>query len=298
MLSEGELNTLIGVSLDGVATFTGAVGKMLLRHAAVTGNCWYYPLGFFFTAMIDPAFDASAYSFAAGSIITACAGLVIVWTVILAPCFLGEPLTPTRAWSALLICVGTLFTGVFGNHEEVERSVDEYLALFTRPAACGYYVVLVVSVLVCWARSRATTRPEVKGFYLSALAGLLAGNTFTTKACVEMLECVAEHEDVGCDQNPFYTPWPYLLFCCTLFFSGGSLLILGYAELTCEALMAITVFEGCMIISGAVAGNVVLDEAAGQSWVALSGYTASFIVILIGLGVLFKGELAPPPSLL
>ena len=81
-------------------------------------------------------------------------------------------------------------------------------------------------------------------------------------------------------------------------FSGGSLLILGYAELTCEALMAITVFEGCMIISGAVAGNVVLDEAAGQSWVALSGYTASFIVILIGLGVLFKGELAPPPSLL
>ena len=81
---------------------------------------------------------------------------------------------------------------------------------------------------------------------------------------------------------------------------GGnvSLYSLRYAELTCEALMAITVFEGCMIISGAVAGNVVLDEAAGQSWVALSGYTASFIVILIGLGVLFKGELAPPPSLL
>ena len=74
-----------------------------------------------------------------------------------------------------------------------------------------------------------------------------------------MLECVATHKAVGCDENPFYTVWPYLLGCGTLVFSGGSLLILGYAELSCEALMAITVFEGFMIISGAVAGNVVLE---------------------------------------
>ena len=46
-----------------------------------------------------------------------------------------------------------------------------------------------------------------------------------------MRACVC---DARCDENPFYTPWPYVLFCCTLAFSGGSLLILGYAELTCE----------------------------------------------------------------
>ena len=67
-LDQGELNTVIGVGLDTVATFTGAVGKMLLRHAAVTGNMWFYPLGFLFTGVIDPAFDATAYSFAAASI--------------------------------------------------------------------------------------------------------------------------------------------------------------------------------------------------------------------------------------
>ena len=32
--------------------------------------------------------------------------------------------------------------------------------------------------------------------------------------------------------------------------------------------MAITVFEGCMIVSGAASGNIVLDEVAGQSWAA------------------------------
>ena len=168
-LDQGELDTVIGVGLDTVATFTGAVGKMLLRHAAVTGNMWFYPLGFLFTGVIDPAFDASAYSFAAASIVTACAGLVIVWTVILAPCYLGEPLTQSRAGSALLICAGTIGTGVFGNHVEVERTVDEYLALFTRPAACAYYAVLAVCLAACLARkappaaarASSTLRPQL-----------------------------------------------------------------------------------------------------------------------------------------
>ena len=50
--------------------------------------------------------------------------------------------------------------------------------------------------------------------------------------------------------------------------------------------MAITVFEGCMIVSGAASGNIVLNEVAGQSWAALGGYALSFGVILLGLGVL------------
>ena len=152
---------VLGVGLDAVATLTGTVGKQLLRYAATTRNPWYYPLGLFFTGIIDPIFDAAAYSFAAASIVTACAGLVIVWNVLLAPYTLGEPLTPSRKWAAALICVGTVLTGLFGNHVEVicpcrhptrirapsaaaradppvpwpsqvHRTVDEYLTLFTR----------------------------------------------------------------------------------------------------------------------------------------------------------------------
>jgi len=290
MASSNSNSWIIGVALDAVATLTGTIGKQLLRYAALKRNVIYYPIGFFFTAFIDPAFDVAAYSFAAASIITACAGLVIVWNVLLAPCTLGEPLTAERKLSAVLICIGTILTGVFGSHEEASLTLNEYLALFSRPAACAYYVLLAIVLLVL-ARLSVSGRLEARGFYVSALAGLLAGNTFTTKASVELLDCVLQNKEVGCDENPFLTMWPYLLLCGTLLFSGGSLLILALALRDSEALMAITVFEGCMIIAGVFSGNLVLDEISGQTARGLAGYTLSLAIIMAGLAVLIRGEL-------
>ena len=91
-----------------VATLAGAGGKQLLRYAAVSRNGWFYPLGLCLTAVIDPAFDLAAYSFAAQSIIAAMAGLTVVWNVVLAPFTLGEKLTPSRKLGAALICIGVL----------------------------------------------------------------------------------------------------------------------------------------------------------------------------------------------
>ena len=144
----------------------------------------------------------------------------------------------------------------------------------------------------------------------------------TSETCARWRRCVASPVD-GCESNPFATSiWPYLLGLLTLFSSGGSLLILAYALRSCEAtaplhaaradaapstkptarrapqaLMAITVFEGCMIISGAASGNVVLDEISALSPIGLYAYGASVAVILGGLGVLLHGELGPKPEL-
>ena len=83
---------IIGVLLDCVATLAGAAGKQLLRFAAVKQTPCYYVLGLCLTAVIDPAFDLVAYSYAAQSIIASMAGMVIVWNVLLAPITLGEEL--------------------------------------------------------------------------------------------------------------------------------------------------------------------------------------------------------------
>jgi len=79
--------------------------------------------------------------------------------------------------------------------------------------------------------------------------------------------------------------------CLSLFTASTSLFMLGWGLRRYEALYMITVFEGFMIISGAISGNLVMDERAGQSAPLLVLYALSICVILAGLYVLCKGEL-------
>ena len=141
------------------------------------------------------------------------AGMVVVWNIVIAPCTLGEQLTRTRVWGALLIIIGTLLVGLMGNHNDTKRSVGEYLVLFGRFEAMAYYLIFALWSGVCGYYWRHGS-PFVSGFYVGALGGSLAGNMFTTKAVVEMLKCVftGDPDDpcdaVSCEFNPFFTIWP------------------------------------------------------------------------------------------
>jgi len=278
-----------------VATLAGTGGKQLLRYAVVKNNAWYYPLGLLCTAVIDPAFDVSAYSFAAQSIIAPMGGMVVVWNIAIAPYTLGEALTRSRVAGAVLIIVGTLFVGLAGNHEDTKRSVDEYLALFARGEAVLYYVLLTLWCAVCGYYWRHGS-PFVSGFYVGAFGGSLAGNMFTTKAVVEMIKCITTGDQTDpCDQtscayNPFFTVWPYFFMLVSLVFACVSLWMLAVGLRTFEALYMITVFEGFMIISGSISGNIVMNEKEGQPTWRLCVYAMAIGVILVGLYILCVGE--------
>ena len=280
----------VGLLLDCVAALAGAIGKQLLRHAAVSRNRWFIPLGLCFTAIIDPAFDLLAYSFAAQSIIAAAAGLGIVWNVLLAPCTLGERLTRSRITGAGLICVGTVCIGVFASHVEVERTPDAYLTLFLRPAALAYYAAFVVWTVLCLAFYYCAS-PTVGAFFLCALGGSLAGNSFTTKAAVELTECGVESAGCGGISSPFESPLFYVFAATSLTTASLSLALLVVSLRGFEALYMITVYQGFFILAGAVSGNLVMDEKAGRSTQGLSLYTLSVAVVIVGLYVLTRGEL-------
>ena len=291
-MSDGSSLWYVGVLLDVAATLAGAGGKQLLRYAAVTRNAWYYPLGLCLTAVIDPAFDLAAYSFAAQSIIAACAGLTVVWNVILAPFTLGEELTPSRKIGAALICLGTICLGVFGNHEEVERTPEEYLALFVRPTAIAYFVGYAIWGALCLGVYRCHSDPTVGSFFLCAFGGSLAGNSFTTKAAVELTECGVEGA-VGCGDivSPFASPLFYLFAGASLTTATLSLALLAVSLRGYEALYMITVYQGFFILAGALSGNLVMDDKAGQSAERLGLYAGSVVAVLVGLYILTKGEL-------
>ena len=287
----------IGVLLDAIATLAGTGGKQLLRFAVIKNNNWYVPLGLVCTAIIDPFFDLLAYSFAAQSIISPMGAMVVVWNVAIAPCTLGEVLTRSRKIGAGLIVLGTLFVGFFGNHNDTERTVDEYLELFARPVALFYYLFSAIWCCVCGYYWRHGT-PFVSGFFVGAFGGSLAGNMFTTKAVVEMMKCVATKDPddpcavASCAYNPFMTFWPYLFILVSLTLACVSLWMLAVGLKTFEALYMITVFEGFMIISGAVSGNLVMNEKEGQPWLSIGMYAVGISIILCGLYILCKGEIA------
>ena len=259
----------IGVVLDMIATLAGTIGKQLLRYAVVTKEMRYYPLGLFFTAVVDPVFDLSAYSFAAQSIIAPCAGMVVVWNVLLAPYTLQEKLTAPRLIGAVLVCIGTVIMGLCGNHDDVDRTVAEYIALFSRPAAIIYYVIFT---LYCGAMTYVILRKGrfASSFALGALGGSFAGNMFTTKAVVEMADCFRDYdrsveEIEGCSPNPFLGPTPYLFASVSMACACISLYMLAVGLRDFEALYMITVFEGFMIIFGALSGTAALSTCP-PSW--------------------------------
>ena len=253
----------IGVLLDMIATLAGTIGKQLLRYAVLTKEMRYYPLGLFFTAVVDPVFDLSAYSFAAQSIIAPCAGMVVVWNVLLAPYTLQEKLTASRLIGAVLVCIGTVIMGLCGNHDEVDRTVAEYIALFSRPAAIIYYALFT---LYCGAMTYVILRKGrfASSFAQVALGGSFAGNMFTTKAVVEMADCFRDYDRTaeeieGCSPNPFLGPTPYLFASVSLALACISLWLLAVGLRDFEALYMITVFEGFMIIFGALSGTAALS---------------------------------------
>jgi len=278
----------VGILFDAVATFAGTCGKQMLRKAVTTRNGWYYPLGLFLTAFIDPAFDLVAYSFAAQSIIAACAGLVVVWNVMLAPCTLGEKLTPSRKIGATVICTGTILVGVFGSHDDPQRTPTEYLELFTTPQACGYYMAFGLWACACVAAYYCAS-PTLGAPALCAFGGSLAGNSFSTKAAVELTECGAL--DPGCPGSPFASPLFYLFGGFSLFNAAFSLYLLAISLRRYEALYMITVYQGFFVLSGALSGNFVMDEKAGRPWDVLAYYSASIGLVLAGLAILCHGEL-------
>ena len=73
-----------------------------------------------------------------------------------------------------------------------------------------------------------------------------------------------------------------------------SLWLLAVGLRTFEALYMITVFEGFMIISGSISGNVVMNEKEGQPAFRLIWYAIAILIILCGLYILCKGERAGP----
>lgn len=254
----------IGILFAAMTNLFGTLAKHCFRRAALVRSSHrmyaLYGLGLLFV-MCEPPGDMIALSFAPMAIVTSCSGLTNVFNLLLAPCTLGEKLTRVRVGSALAVLVGTIGVGCFGPHEHRDRTAHEYILLFSTHRVIFYYVCLVTWLLVAAAIAYMNRFPGARLFG-AAFAGTLLGNNIMTKIVVQLVICAADGEThAGCDgENPLHTWEMYIFFLLAVGIAMGGMVANAITLRSAEALDAITIFQGFLLIFGAMSSYFVLNE--------------------------------------
>jgi hypothetical protein len=112
------LSELRQLAIDNGAQLTSLSERVAGREFVTNGStsteelaccrraCGVRALGLFINTIIGPILDMSSTAFAPSSLIAPVTGTDIIWNVVLAPCTLGEKLTPLRVVGCLFIAGG------------------------------------------------------------------------------------------------------------------------------------------------------------------------------------------------
>jgi len=283
----------LGVVLEVLSTLSGTAGKQLIRLSELNrksspwcANSAFYA-GLVINTVAGPILDMAAYSFAAQSLIAPFGGLDVVWNAVLAPYILKETLTRSRLYSCVLIFTGTLSSGVFGSHSDVQYTVEllEDLLLDWRVVMyLGFVLALVLFNIAVPMR-----RPKgdlVRGISLGVTAGTIAGNMFCVKGSVELIETA-----IWRDRGDMWLHWlPYALLGGAAFFALTNVIFMTRGLLEFEALFMVTIYEGSMIVSNIISACVVLLELDGLAFWQVCLYMVSVLMVCAGMAGLCIGE--------
>ena len=287
----------LGVFYSLLSTLLGTVGKDLFRLAFVTGRRHYHLLGFLLAVVIDPLLNIAALSHATQAIVSACAGFVIVWNVLLAPFVLSEHMTRIRLIASALILGGTVGVGLSGPHYEVVRTEAEYIRLFSEPGAITFFLLLALACGMFLWRWRSAPLGDGRPWG-AVLGGAIAGNAFFLKAAIAIIGCSMHSTDrasKGClHDNPWGSWEIYVIGALAILAAAGGLFVLALTLRHAEALDAVTIFTGVQIVSSALSANIVLHENQMTDGWCIMIYCMSLGVILVGLTLLAIREMKYP----
>jgi uncharacterized membrane protein len=301
--SEGSLPNLwyLGVLLEIVSTMSGTVGKQLIRLAELkrrkNPRCGRIALtvGLIVNTAVGPIVDMGAYSFAAQSLIAPFGGLDVVWNALLAPYILKEKLTRRRVIGCILIVIGTLMAGGFGNHTDHEYTLD-----YLEDTLINVRVLVYFCVFFAWFLlnrlylMKKPTGSAIRGISLGCTAGTIAGNMFCVKGAIELIQR-SIHEEEG----EIWLHWlPYALLAGAVFFALTNVIYMTKGLQEFEALFMVTIYEGSMIVSGCVSGTVVLLDLEDLEHWRVALYALSVVVVVAGMYVIFSEEAKSKSSLM
>jgi len=286
----------LGIILGVFASMTGTIGKQLLRFSELqkeNGSTFVSTAalsgGLALNVAVGPLVDMGSYAFAPQVVIAPLGGLDVVWNTLIAPCTLGEKLTPTLLVGVVLIAAGATGTSFFGHHDDQEYTLQVIEDTFVRPGVGIYLGFLALwaafNILVLQPRSAASEGEpwapgdKIRGLSLGMTAGSISGNMFCVKAFVELVETSIRRKDAG-----IWAHWiPYVLLLGAVFFALSNVFFLQKAMREYEALFMGAVFEGTLIISACISGFVVFADGENLKWWQLLLYWLMLIGMVVGI---------------
>lgn len=267
----------LGIASELVGTLFNVSGKQLVRYAALTGRNWPLLIGVLLWEGVYPLFDMVALLLAPESTVLSVDGMIVVWNIILAPYTLGEPITLSKLVAASVVTLGTAGAGVFGSKGERERTSGEYLQLLGQPNSIVYYCIWLLIVLSSAALlHRYELRSRVSGLWQGVLAGWFGGSAFILKV---VLEYVKEGE--------WWSGYLWAFVALFGLYVSCAILMLSFALKRHESTFIIPIYEGTVVLNGAINGYLVLNDYEGEAyrW-QIATYWMSILVILFGLYLL------------
>ena len=263
----------LGIFLELLGTLFNVGGKQCIRYAQITGKMQFWLIGVVLWSVVYPVFDISALNFAPESTVFSVDGMIVVWNIILAPYTLGEPITRSKLTSALVVTVGTIGAGAFGSRADSATTSAEYMALLCSASSMFYYLLffLVVGGCIVLLR-RHDARSRVGGLLLGVLAGWFGGCAFFLKVLIQFVR-----------EDAWESGWLYFFGILTVAYMAFAVYCVSAALGRHEAVYIIPIYEGVLIVNGAVNGYLVLRDYEGdEAWRGVI-YWLSVSTILLGL---------------
>mmetsp|Transcript_22523 Transcript_22523/g.53647 ORF Transcript_22523/g.53647 Transcript_22523/m.53647 type:complete len:343 (-) Transcript_22523:91-1119(-) len=299
VLPEGNSNSywFLGVCLAVLGTLAGTIGKQMVRCSKLAkerrkqkeGN-FLLIAGLALQVALNPACDVAGYALAPASVIAPVTGMDIVWNTLIAPCSLGETLTPRRLFSAAIIFFTATTSVFFRQINDVNWSAEyvQHVLLQSRTMVYGLcftgWFLFNTLVLMKYPSGSA-----VRGFSLGATAGTLAGNMWCTKIVAVLLE-----QCFGGNCLAWTKPVSWFATTAAILFSTTNLYFISLGLQHYEALFMVTVFMGSNIVTNSLSAIVVLAEMDEAPWWKLGGYVLCILGMMAGLVLLTEGEKESP----
>jgi len=263
----------VGIVLELLGTLFNVCGKQCIRYAQISGRGIFWFIGVVLWSVVYPVFDISALNFTPESTVFSVDGMIVVWNIMLAPYTLNEPITRSKLTAALVVTLGTLGAGAFGSHVDSATSADQYMEMLRSPGAVLYYFLfcgVVVGGLLLLRRH--DPRTKLSGLLMGVLAGWFGGCAFFVKVLIQFVR-----------EDAWDSFWLYLFLILTIGYMSAAVWMVSRALRCHESVYIVPIYEGVLIINGAVNGYLVLHDGEGERALNTFLYMVSVSVILLGL---------------